>query len=135
VLAKELRAEPDQALKEKAAKLREEIFNLHFKATTEPIDNPARIRAMRRDIARIETVLTERKLAEKPRAKKRTREERRLASAGKQHMAARAASKGRHQLEVRRAAEKAAARKAKTRPGAPKAATGAKKAAPAKKQG
>ena len=59
MLAKDLREEPEEALKEKGAKLREEIFNLHFKATTEPIDNPAKIRGMRRDIARIETRLSQ----------------------------------------------------------------------------
>lgn len=75
----ELKALPDGELTEKLQGLREEIFNLRFKATTEPIDNPGLVREMRKDIARALTVLRERELAGKPRAKKTTREERRRA--------------------------------------------------------
>ena len=37
-----------------------ERFNLRFRSATESIDNPTRFRALRRDIARIKTVLHER---------------------------------------------------------------------------
>lgn len=86
--AAELRQDPVPELKERAKKLREEIFNLHFKATTEPVQNPAKIREMRKDIARIETVLREKELAEKPRAKKLGRAARKAAAARKANAAA-----------------------------------------------
>lgn len=37
-----------------------ERFNLRFRSATESIENPMRFRALRRDIARIKTVLRER---------------------------------------------------------------------------
>jgi large subunit ribosomal protein L29 len=93
--AAELRQEPEQELRERAKKLREEIFNLRFKATTEPVTNPAKVRDMKRDVARIETVLRERELASKPRPKKLTRRARKLAAARKANAAAIAAKRER----------------------------------------
>jgi large subunit ribosomal protein L29 len=40
--------------------LTEERFRLRFRSATEAIDNPMRFRAIRREIARIQTVLRER---------------------------------------------------------------------------
>jgi large subunit ribosomal protein L29 len=40
--------------------LTEERFRLRFRSATEAIDNPMRFRAIRRDIARIQTVLRQR---------------------------------------------------------------------------
>jgi large subunit ribosomal protein L29 len=40
--------------------LTEEDFRLRFRSATEAIDNPMRFRAIRRDIARIQTILRER---------------------------------------------------------------------------
>jgi large subunit ribosomal protein L29 len=40
--------------------LTEEEFRLRFRSATEAIENPMRFRAIRRDIARIQTVLRER---------------------------------------------------------------------------
>ncbi len=40
-------------------RLKEARFRLQFRAATEPIDNPAQFRVLRRNIARIETVLRE----------------------------------------------------------------------------
>lgn len=45
------------------ADLKKELFNLRFQAATEAVENPARIRMIKRDLARIETVLTERRRA------------------------------------------------------------------------
>ncbi len=78
--ATELKGLPDGELREKLQGFREEIFNLKFKATTEPIDNPGQVREMRKDIARAMTILRERELAGKPRAKKLSREARKLAA-------------------------------------------------------
>ncbi|RSL28708.1 50S ribosomal protein L29, partial [Salibacterium salarium] len=42
--------------------LKEELFNLRFQLATGQLDNPARIRNVRKDIARAKTVLREREL-------------------------------------------------------------------------
>ena len=47
----------DAELQTKLEELRAERFNLRFRSATESIDNPMRFRAIRRDIARIQTVL------------------------------------------------------------------------------
>lgn len=44
----------------KIAELEEERFRLTFRAGTEPLENPLRLRFIRRDIARLKTVQTER---------------------------------------------------------------------------
>ena len=41
----------------KLAELREERFKLRFRSATEAIENPMQFRTLRRDIARIETIL------------------------------------------------------------------------------
>jgi large subunit ribosomal protein L29 len=47
-------------LEAKLQELTEERFRLRFRSATEAIENPMRFRAIRRDIARIRTVLRER---------------------------------------------------------------------------
>ena len=42
----------------------EEIFRLRFRAVTQEIDNPMLLRTLRRDIARMKTVLNQRQTAE-----------------------------------------------------------------------
>jgi large subunit ribosomal protein L29 len=46
-------------LQVKQRQLREDLFNSNFRNAVQQLDNPLRIRAVRRDIARIETVLSE----------------------------------------------------------------------------
>jgi large subunit ribosomal protein L29 len=58
--ATELREQSDDELAAKLSELVEERFRLRFRSATEAIENPMRFRAMRRDIARIRTVLRER---------------------------------------------------------------------------
>ena len=41
---------------------KEELFNLHFQAATGQLDNASRLKAVKRDIARIYTILREREL-------------------------------------------------------------------------
>ncbi len=55
--ATELRDLSDDELKAKLAELKEERFRLRFRSASESIDNPMRFRTLRRDIARILTVL------------------------------------------------------------------------------
>ncbi len=51
----------DPELEAKLAELSEERFRLGFRSATESIDNPMRFRIMRRDIARIKTILRQRR--------------------------------------------------------------------------
>ena len=51
-------------LTQKEADLRKELFNLRFQQSTGEIENPMRIRAVRKDIVRVLTIKTE-KLKEK----------------------------------------------------------------------
>ena len=55
--AKELRARRPDDLKEQLLQLKKEQFNLRFQKATGQLENTARVREVRRDIARIKTVL------------------------------------------------------------------------------
>jgi large subunit ribosomal protein L29 len=55
--ASEFRDLSVEQLEAKLAEAREEEFRLRFRSATEAIDNPMRFRALRREIARIQTVL------------------------------------------------------------------------------
>jgi large subunit ribosomal protein L29 len=52
-----------EELQEELVRLKEARFRLKFRSATEAIDNPSQFRTLRRNIARIETVLSERKQA------------------------------------------------------------------------
>jgi large subunit ribosomal protein L29 len=56
----EVRSKTDTELAFDLAKMRKELFGMRFKGATETSANPARIEAVRRSIARIQTVLHER---------------------------------------------------------------------------
>ncbi len=60
--AKELRDLEGPELTKKLDGLKEELFNLRFQLATNQLENPMRIREVRRDIARIKTILREREL-------------------------------------------------------------------------
>lgn len=49
---------PDQ-LKEQLVALKKEAFNLRFQKATAQLDNTARVRAVRRDVARVKTILNQ----------------------------------------------------------------------------
>ena len=53
---------PYEELKEKMAESKEELFNLRFQLATNQLDNTARLREVRRDIARIATVMREQEI-------------------------------------------------------------------------
>ena len=59
--ARELRELPVEQLESKLTEAREEEFRLRFRSATEAIDNPIRFRLLRREIARLETVLREKR--------------------------------------------------------------------------
>jgi large subunit ribosomal protein L29 len=49
-----------QELQEQLERDRQEQFNLRFRASTQPLENPRRLRQVRKNIARILTLLQER---------------------------------------------------------------------------
>ncbi|MXW86948.1 MAG: 50S ribosomal protein L29, partial [Boseongicola sp. SB0667_bin_21] len=53
---------PDQ-LRDELASLKKEAFNLRFQQATNQLDNTARMRKVRRDTARVKTVLNEKAAA------------------------------------------------------------------------
>jgi large subunit ribosomal protein L29 len=59
----DLRQQKTEDLELKLAQLVEERFRLQFRRATEAIPNPLQFRTMRRDIARIKTILKEREKA------------------------------------------------------------------------
>ncbi|SCY00972.1 LSU ribosomal protein L29P [Novosphingobium aromaticivorans] len=56
----DLRAKSDDQLNAELAELKREQFNLRFQSATNQLERPARIKEVRRDIARIKTLQTER---------------------------------------------------------------------------
>jgi len=56
----DLRTRTDDQLSEELGQLKREQFNLRFQAATNQLERPARIREVRRQIARIKTLQTER---------------------------------------------------------------------------
>ncbi|GAB4390861.1 MAG: 50S ribosomal protein L29 [Thermodesulfovibrionales bacterium] len=65
----EMRDMTIEELSEKEREMRKELFNLRFQAATGEIENPRRIRAVRKDMARVLTVMTEKARASKERGK------------------------------------------------------------------
>ena len=57
----EVRSKTDAELDFESANMKRELFDLRFRAATETSANPARIRILRRGIARVETVMHERR--------------------------------------------------------------------------
>lgn len=54
--AAEIRALNAEQRAAKLAELKDELFNLHFQQAINQLDNPMRIKAVKKDIARIKTV-------------------------------------------------------------------------------
>lgn len=55
--ASEVRAMPVDELNEKLLDLKEELFNLRFQLAANQLENTARIKAVKKDIARVKTAL------------------------------------------------------------------------------
>jgi large subunit ribosomal protein L29 len=51
-------------IRARLAELEEERFRLGFRSATEPLEDPLRLRSIRKDIARLKTVLRERELGQ-----------------------------------------------------------------------
>ncbi|NLT95712.1 MAG: 50S ribosomal protein L29 [Clostridia bacterium] len=62
--AKKLRDLTVEELERKVDNLKEELFNLRFQMATGQLENPMRIKEIKKDIARAKTILREREIAE-----------------------------------------------------------------------
>ena len=62
--ASEIRDLSEQELLAKSRELRDELFNVRVKRSTGQLENTAKLRQLRRDVARVETVLREKRGAE-----------------------------------------------------------------------
>ena len=72
----EIRGMSDADVRRRVTELQEEQFRLKFRSATETLEQPLRLRTVRRDIARCLTILRERELAaaggvESPKARRR----------------------------------------------------------------
>ena len=59
IASNELRAKSNQELKEELVSAKKELFNLRFQNATSQLDNTSRIAEVRKNIARIQTIITE----------------------------------------------------------------------------
>jgi large subunit ribosomal protein L29 len=57
IKASDIRAKTPDELKDQLLGLKKEQFNLRFQRATQQLESPARVRQVRRDIARIKTIL------------------------------------------------------------------------------
>ena len=57
--AADLRAKSQDELRDELVSLKKEQFNLRFQAASGQLENTARVRQVRRDVARIQTILAE----------------------------------------------------------------------------
>ncbi len=60
--ASELRDLPYEELQDKLGESKEELFNLRFQLATNQLDNTARMKSVRRQVARIATALREQEI-------------------------------------------------------------------------
>ena len=60
VKANEIRKMTTEEINKKISENKEELFNLRMKQATGTLENPGRINALRKDVARMKTILNER---------------------------------------------------------------------------
>ena len=63
--ASEIRNLSVQELNEKLSDLKSELFNLRFHHAINQLENPMRLGAVKKDIARVKTIIREKELAER----------------------------------------------------------------------
>jgi large subunit ribosomal protein L29 len=61
MLANEIRELTSEDISARIAALEEERFRLKFRSASEPLEEPLRLRVIRRDLARLKTILRERR--------------------------------------------------------------------------
>ena len=59
----DIRAKSNEELAQELTSLKEELFKLRFQHSTNQLDNPSQISSVKKDIARVMTVIRERELA------------------------------------------------------------------------
>lgn len=60
--AKDLRSKSTEELQQELVALKDELFKLRFQHATNQLENPQRLSAVKRDIARVNTILREQEL-------------------------------------------------------------------------
>jgi large subunit ribosomal protein L29 len=63
--AADIRDMSDEEIREQIAQKQEELFRLRFRGATQQLENPALIKSLRRDVARMRTILRQREMAGK----------------------------------------------------------------------
>lgn len=63
---KEIRGKSDQELLAEIKNLKEELFRLRFRKVTDVVENPSLVRGLRKDIARMKTILQEKQITQLP---------------------------------------------------------------------
>ena len=61
--ASELHDKPPDQLRDELVNLKKESFNLRFQQATGQLENPARLKTVKRDVARVHTVLNQKAAA------------------------------------------------------------------------
>lgn len=61
--AEEIRSKSAEELQQELSALKEELFKLRFQHATNQLENPQQIAAVKKDIARVKTVIREQELA------------------------------------------------------------------------
>lgn len=59
----EIRELTDAEIREQIVQAKEELFRLRFRSATQQLENPSLIKSLRRDIARMNTILRQRELS------------------------------------------------------------------------
>jgi large subunit ribosomal protein L29 len=63
--AADIRELSDDEIRDQLTQKQEELFRLRFRSATQQLENPALIKSLRRDVARMRTILREREMASK----------------------------------------------------------------------
>ena len=61
--AVDIREQSLEEIENQIAQAKEELFRLRFRSATQELENPALVKGLRRDIARMRTILRERELS------------------------------------------------------------------------
>jgi large subunit ribosomal protein L29 len=83
----ELRELSEDELETRLAETKEELFNLRFQNATGQLDNYRRLAQLRRDVARLNTIIRERELAQKDERELAQKDERELAQKNERQLA------------------------------------------------
>jgi large subunit ribosomal protein L29 len=60
VKAADIRELSEDEIRDRIAEAKEELFRLRFRSATQQLENPSLVKGLRRDVARMQTILRER---------------------------------------------------------------------------